>query len=101
MDWVAGVLELTGLYIVGNKNRWGFIINICCGLCWISYVLYSRSTYGLLIVVVPALCINTRNFIRWTREGSSFVSGGSEIPPKDQSAREATREPRRYIGKGL
>lgn len=67
MDFIAGLLELTGLWIVGNKNRFGFICNILCGLTWISYVLINKTTYGLLIVVIPALFINTRNFIKWTR----------------------------------
>ena len=71
MDWIAGLLELTGLYIVGNKNRWGFIINILCGLSWIIYVTISGHTYGLLIVVCPALIINTRNFIKWTKENKN------------------------------
>jgi len=68
MDFIAGILELTGLWIVGNKNRLGFIINIVCGLTWITYVITNQTTYGLLIVVIPALFINTRNFIKWTKE---------------------------------
>ena len=68
MDFIAGFLELTGLWIVGNKNRLGFLINISCGITWITYVVVNKTTYGLLIVVVPALFINTRNFIKWTRE---------------------------------
>ena len=68
MDFIAGLLELSGLWIVGNKSKWGFILNILCGLCWITYVLINQHTYGLLIVVVPALIINTRNFIKWSKE---------------------------------
>jgi len=68
VDWIAGILELCGLYIVGNKNKIGFLVNIVCGLCWISYVIFSMSTYGFLIVVIPALVINTRNFIKWYKE---------------------------------
>ena len=68
MDFIAGLLELTGLWIVGNKNRVGFIINILCGFTWITYVVVNKTTYGLLIVVVPALFINSRNFIKWSKE---------------------------------
>ena len=74
MDWIAGILELTGLWIVGNKNRIGFLLNICCGICWIIYVFTTKSTYGLLVVVVPALTINTRNFIKWSNEGDKNES---------------------------
>lgn len=67
MDWLAGILELTGLYIIGNKNKLGFILNILCGICWISYVLINKHTFGLLIVVVPALIINIRNYGKWSK----------------------------------
>ena len=68
MDWIAGALELLGNYIIGNKSRWGFVINALCCACWVSYVLYVKSAYGLLLVVVPSFIINVRNFVKWTRE---------------------------------
>lgn len=68
MDWIAAIFELSGLYIVGNKNKFGFILNILCGICWLIYVFTTRSTYGLLLVVIPALVINIRNFIKWKKE---------------------------------
>jgi hypothetical protein len=67
MDFIAGLFELLGLWIVGNKSKWGFIINIIGGICWVLYVMYSGHTYGLLVVVIPALFINTRNFIKWKK----------------------------------
>lgn len=67
MDWIAGLLELLGLWKIGNKNKIGFYFNILCGLCWISYVIISKSTYGLLLVVIPAIVINIRNIIKWRR----------------------------------
>ncbi len=65
LDWLASLLELLGIWVVGNKDRRGFLVFICCGLCWITYVLVSGSTYGLLLVVVPALFLNLGNFIKW------------------------------------
>jgi len=65
LDLIAGSLELIGLWKIGNKNRKGFLFNIICNICWIIYVFTSKSTYGLLIVVMPALIINIRNFIKW------------------------------------
>jgi len=65
VDFIAAILELVGLYIVGNKNRFGFILNISCAVFWIIYVLSSKSAYGILIVVVPSIIINIRNFLKW------------------------------------
>ena len=67
MDWIAAIFELCGDWVVGNKRRLGFVLKFICGLCWITYVITSKSAYGLLLVVIPALAINVRNFIRWSK----------------------------------
>ena len=65
MDWIAGTLELIALYIIGNKNKYGFLLNLIVGICWITHVCINKESFGLLIVVVPALFINSRNFLKW------------------------------------
>ena len=68
LDWIAAALELAGAWIVGNKNKWGFIVFIACGLCWIAYIIVNQSTYGLLLAIMPMQVINVRNFIKWSRD---------------------------------
>jgi len=65
MDWIAGTLELIGMWKVGSKNRVGFLFNIACCICWISYVIRSGNAYGILMLAVPATFVNIRNFIAW------------------------------------
>ncbi len=64
MDFIAGILELSGLYLVGNKSRIGFVLNLLGCLVWI-YVAVTTNLYGLLLVVIPAVFINIRNWTRW------------------------------------
>lgn len=64
MDIFAGIFELIGNYLIGNKNKFGFLINIVSCFIWI-YVAIIFHIYGLLIVVVPAIIINIRNFFKW------------------------------------
>lgn len=71
VSWIAAATELFGIWVVGNKNKWGFIINIVAGLMWIAVAVFNLPAQGLLLVVVPALFINTRNFIRWRRENKN------------------------------
>ena len=73
MDILAGIVELIGLWVVGNKNRISFILFIVCNLLWI-YVAFSKHIYGLLIVSIPALLINTRNFIKWGKDENTISS---------------------------
>lgn len=65
MDWLAGIFELLGLYIIGCRSKSGFLFNITGNLLWILYVFISNSTFGLLLVVIPALLINIINYGKW------------------------------------
>jgi len=78
LDIAAGIIELAGKWVTGNKNRWGHALNSVCCVLWIAYVIEIRHTPGLLFVVVPALFINVRNFVKWTKD--------------DQKAKEAADE---------
>jgi len=68
VDWVTGILELLGKWSVGNKNRWGFAVNLLSCFGWLAYIAMRRDGYGFLVVVVPSIFINVRNFIKWTKE---------------------------------
>ena len=65
MDFLIAIVELIGSWVVGNKNRQGFILLMISNASWIVYVLYEHKVYGLLVVVIPAFFINVRNFIKW------------------------------------
>jgi len=63
----AALLELSGVYLIGNKNRLGFVTAMAGGVIW-SYVALARlPAPGLLFVVVPAFFINIRNLIKWSK----------------------------------
>ena len=64
MDYIAGIFELVGMWLVGNKRIAGFALNIVGGLMW-TYIAVTRDIYGLLLMVVPAVFINARNIVKW------------------------------------
>lgn len=68
MDFIAGTLELAGKWIVGHKNKWGWLVSTVAGLSWISYVIMSKQSYGLLVVTIPAIFINLWNFYKWSEK---------------------------------
>ena len=64
MDWIAGILELSGKWLIGDKKRVGFVISLLACIVW-TFVAISTQIYGLLLVVVPAMVVNVRNFRKW------------------------------------
>ncbi len=69
MDYIAGILEVIAMYMVGNKNKYGFLVAFTGGVLWVTYVLTNGVAYGLLFVTIPAIFINIRNFVKWGNNG--------------------------------
>ena len=68
---IAGAFELGAIYLAGSKNKLGFISGLLCNILWITYVLSTGAAYGLLLVCVPALFLNVRGYIRWSKKRES------------------------------
>ena len=52
LSWIAGSLELVGLWKVGNKSKLGFVFNGLCCILWVAHVLSTWEAPGL----VPGEC---------------------------------------------
>ena len=64
----AAVFELTGLYLLTKKIRWGFLINIVAGILWITYTMVSKNAVGLILVCSVALILNIKGFRNWNAD---------------------------------
>lgn len=67
MDILAGIFELLGVWLIGNKNKYGFLVFIASALFWIIVSL-KTGVYGLLIAVIPNTILNAYNFRKWSKE---------------------------------
>jgi len=67
MDWLAATCELLGVWMIGNKSRWGFALCLGCNAAWI-YVSVTTGVYGLGAISVLMAAVNVRNFNRWSKE---------------------------------
>jgi hypothetical protein len=65
IDWFASCLELTKMLFIAKKSRTGFVVGFMSCIAWIVYVFLTKSAYGILLVVVPAMLINVVSYIKW------------------------------------
>ena len=67
MDFIAAILELSAIWLIGNKKRVEFIIFILCNITW-AIVAIKSGLYGLLLTVMVALVMNIRNWFKWKQK---------------------------------
>jgi hypothetical protein len=67
IDWLATVCGLTGVYLLGNKSKVGFIAFMMASLSWAVFGLITGSiamTIGSLIF----FSMHLRGFLAWRRD---------------------------------
>ena len=71
VDWLAMVCGLTGVYLLGNKNKIGFLLFMAASLSWVTFGVLTRS---LPIVLGSSIFffMHLRDFINWTKAATKI-----------------------------
>ena len=73
MDIIACILEITGAWMVGNRNKWGFVVFTAGNVFWLLTGVLSALN-GLIIVSLVFAGINVRNFRKWSKQPHSTAA---------------------------
>ena len=67
IDWLAMVCGLTGVYLLGNKNKIGFLLFMGASLSWVTFGVLTGS-FPIVIGSSIFFFMHLRGFNNWTRE---------------------------------
>ncbi len=65
VDWLGISLSLLSVYMLGNKNKWGFIIFAISNVVWMFLGFVLMNSLGTAIGNAVFLVINIRGYINW------------------------------------
>ncbi len=60
----ASIQTLTVMYMLSNKNRWGFMVSLTNQIPWVILALLAH-TYGTLLLSTAMVYISIRGWRRW------------------------------------
>lgn len=67
IDWLATACGLTGVYLIGNRNKWGFVVFMMASLSWIAFGTITGS-YAVVIGSMIFLFLHARGMYKWVRQ---------------------------------
>ena len=67
IDWLATVCGLTGVYLIGSKNRYGFLIMMVASLSWMA-VGFMISSTALIFGSAVFFGLHVRGWMKWRRD---------------------------------
>ena len=66
-SWVLAVIGISGIFLVGRKTIWGWLV-LCANEClWIAYAL-ATDQYGFILMSIAYTVIYIRSFMHWRND---------------------------------
>ncbi len=71
IDWVATMCGLLGVYMLGNRNKIGFIVFMLASMSW---VIFGIMTGSVAVIIGSSIffLMHLRGFLKWNREAKLF-----------------------------
>ena len=66
-SWILAVIGISGIFLVGQKTIWGWLILCSNEFLWIAYGLHTKQ-YGFIFMAVAYATIYLRSYNRWRQE---------------------------------
>ena len=68
LDWLAMSLSLLAVWMLGNKNKIGFLVFVAANALWVALGLTLIHSYGIVVGNLFFLVSNARGFANWWKE---------------------------------
>jgi len=68
-SWLLAAVGVTGIFLVGKKVVWAWLILLVNECIWIAYAL-STKQYGFIVMATAYAAVYIRSYIHWKREAN-------------------------------
>ena len=66
-SWVLAVIGVAGIYFVGRKTIWEWLVLLFNECLWITYALITDQ-YGFIFSALAYAIVYIRSYIHWSKE---------------------------------
>jgi len=67
IDWIATIAGLTGVYLIGSKNRFGFLVMMVASTSWFTVGVIIGSL-PLMLGSIVFFCLHVRGWLNWRKQ---------------------------------
>lgn len=66
-SWVLAVIGVTGIFFVGRKTIWGWLVLLVNECLWIVYAVTTKQ-YGFIFAAIAYGIVYIKSYLLWRRE---------------------------------
>ena len=67
-SWLLAVVGVSGIYFVGRKTLWGWVVLFINECLWVAYAVTTQQ-YGFIFAALAYMAVYVRSYKSWRTEG--------------------------------
>lgn len=71
-SWVLAAIGVTGIFFVGRKTIWGWLILLLNECIWIAYAVATKQ-YGFIFMATAYSAVYIKSYLKWREEEAKGV----------------------------
>jgi nicotinamide riboside transporter PnuC len=72
-SWVLAAIGVTGIFFVGRKVIWAWLLLLFNELLWIIYAVTTKQ-YGFIVAALAYGVVYIRSYIHWSKDKVNDIS---------------------------
>lgn len=72
VDWIAIALSLLAVYMLGNKNQYGFLVFAFSNIMWVFLGFSWMDSVGMAVGNIIFFIVNVRGYYSWVKESKQM-----------------------------
>jgi nicotinamide riboside transporter PnuC len=65
-SWLLAILGVSGMYFVGKKTVWGWLLLLANEVIWTVYALVTKQ-YGFIVMAIAYAIVYIKSYLEWRR----------------------------------
>lgn len=66
-SWVLAAIGVSGIFLVGRKTIWGWMVLLLNECIWIVYAITTQQ-YGFIVAAVAYGIVYVKSFLQWNKD---------------------------------
>jgi nicotinamide riboside transporter PnuC len=71
-SWILAAIGVTGIFFVGKKTIWGWLILLVNEFIWIAYAINTKQ-YGFIVMATAYAVVYIKSYFAWRKEAEKGV----------------------------
>ena len=71
-SWVLAAIGVTGIFFVGKKVIWAWLVLLVNECIWIAYAIATEQ-YGFIVMATAYAIVYIRSYLAWKKEAEKGV----------------------------